>query len=165
LYIGGVNEELYTGDITFVDVQTKGFWEVIVDDIRVNDKLVLRNVVAIIDSGANFIFGDPHRVLKLHQAYGGKAFKNGFYTFPCDDFPEVTFTLGGKPFTIIADSLDFGPVDDDSPDCFSGIVDRKSDISFWSIGSIFLQDFYTVYNMGSNPPQVGFAYLKESLEW
>jgi hypothetical protein len=28
LYIGGVNEQLYTGDITFVDVQTKVSWHV-----------------------------------------------------------------------------------------------------------------------------------------
>jgi len=157
-----VNEELYTGDITFVDVQTKGFWEVIVDDIRVNGRLVLTSVVAIIDTGANHIYGDPDRVLKLHQAYGGKAVDDGYYSFPCNGFPDVTLTFGGKQFTIPADELNLGLVEKGSPDCFSGIVDNIKSASFWSIGSNFLQLFYTVLNMDSDQPQVGFAHLEES---
>jgi len=162
LYIGGVNEELFTGDITFVEVQTTGFWQVMVDDIRVNGNPVLRNIDSIIDTGANYIIGDPNRVLTLHRAYGGKVFNDDWYTFPCDNFPDVTLTFNGKPFTIPADVLNLGPAKYGSLDCLSGVVAHN--LPFWSIGSNFLRVFYTVFVMESYPPQVGFAQLKQSSE-
>jgi hypothetical protein len=53
---------------------------VTVKDIRVNNKPVLARVPAIIDTGASHIFSDQDQALKLHQAYGGKAFEDGYYT-------------------------------------------------------------------------------------
>jgi len=160
LYIGGVNKLLYSGDITFVDVQTKAYWEVMVDDIRVNGNPVLRSVASIIDTGSTYIDGDRDRVLALHASYGGKHIGTDWYSFPCDHFPDVTLTFAGKPFTIPAAVLNLGPVRLGSPDCFSGIVGHDvAALPFWSIGSNFLQHYYTVFNMGSNPPQVGFAKL------
>jgi hypothetical protein len=50
------------------------------DDIRVSGKPILRNVVSVIDTGANYIYGDSDRVLKLHKAHGGKAFEGRWYT-------------------------------------------------------------------------------------
>jgi hypothetical protein len=53
---------------------------VMVDDIRVNNKVVLGKLSAVIDTGASHVAGHPHQVLALHEAYGGKAFQNGWYT-------------------------------------------------------------------------------------
>jgi len=72
----------------------------------------------------------------------------------------VTFTIGGKSFLVPANALNQDQVESGSSDCFSRIValnDDRDDDS-WSLGAIFLQQFYTVFDFGSQP-RVGFATL------
>jgi len=162
LYVGGMNKALYIdSSLAFVPVTSVVYWELKIDNIKVNDKIILTNVPAVIDSGSHFFWGDPSRVAVLHQTGGGKAFEDGYYTFPCSSFPSMTFTIGGKPFLVPANALNQGRVKRTSSDCFSGIValtDDRDDDS-WSLGAIFLQQFYTVFDFGSQPPRVGFAML------
>jgi hypothetical protein len=56
------------------------FWELKIDNIKVNDKIVLKDVPAILDTGSHLFWGDPSQVLALHKAEGGKAFEDGYYT-------------------------------------------------------------------------------------
>jgi hypothetical protein len=53
---------------------------VVVDDVRINYKPVLGRIAAIIDTGTNHIVGHHDQVLRLHEAYGGEAFQNGWHT-------------------------------------------------------------------------------------
>jgi len=162
LYVGGMNEALYIDStLAFVPVTSVEYWELKIDNIKVNDKIVLTDVPAVVDSGSHLFWGDPSRVAVLHQTDGGKAFENGYYTFPCSSFPSVTFTIGGKSFLVPANALNQDQVKPGSSDCFSGIValtDDRDDDS-WSLGTIFLQQFYTVFDFGSQPPRIGFATL------
>ena len=99
LYVGGTNEALYIhSTLVFTPVTNpvsanarrygcilrlpfQGLWQLKIDNIQVNGAIVLTDVPAIIDTGSNFILGDPQRVLALHQAAGGGSYSgNGYYT-------------------------------------------------------------------------------------
>jgi hypothetical protein len=101
LYIGGTNEVLYlTRTLVFTPVTNpvsanarrygctlrlsfQALWELQIDNIQVNGKIVLKHVTAIIDTGTHFILGDQERVLALHKAAGGRMFpegERGYYT-------------------------------------------------------------------------------------
>jgi hypothetical protein len=100
LYVGGMNEALYThSTLVFTPVTDpvlvsanarrygcilrlpfQGLWALKIDSIKVNGMVVLTDVTAVIDTGCNFIIGDPQRVLALHQAAGGGSYGRGYYT-------------------------------------------------------------------------------------
>lgn len=73
-------------------------------------------------------------------------------------------------------TFNFGPESDGSSDCLAGIagmsdvgeyltscmhvkfLSQPTILDFWVIGDVFLQNVYTVFDMGL--PSVGFAELK-----
>ncbi|KAH0838840.1 acid protease [Lanmaoa asiatica] len=126
LYLGGANSALYIGDFSYAPVTYQGYWEVNIDSIEGNGQTILSNVDSIIDTGTTLIVGVSSEVQTLYYALGGTDASStvgpGFYTFPCDFFPDVSFTFGGTSFPISADTLNLGPVSFGSSDCVSGII-------------------------------------------
>ncbi|KAH0838858.1 acid protease [Lanmaoa asiatica] len=161
LYLGGANSELYTGDFSYAPVTNQGYWEVNIDSIEGNGQTILSNVDSIIDTGTTLIVGVPSEVKTFYDALGGTDASStagpGFYTFPCNSFPDVSFTFGGTSFPISADTLNLGPVSSGSSDCVSGIMAQDTGSSFWIVGDVFLQNVYTTFDFDNN--QVGFAQL------
>jgi len=161
LYVGGANGMLYNGEIAYTRVTNPGFWQVSMDDLRVNGDIIFTNVPVMFDTGANLIFGDWERISKLYTRIGGTLVEHkgiDFYHLPCDSFPTVTLTFGGRSFEIPPEVLRFRPIEEGSPNCFSAIVgERTPSDAFWGIGMPFLQGVYSVFDYGTS--QVGFAKL------
>ncbi|KIK96001.1 hypothetical protein PAXRUDRAFT_774687 [Paxillus rubicundulus Ve08.2h10] len=161
LFIGGTNTALYTGGFSYADVTQEGYWEVNMDNVESNGQTVLSNVDSIIDTGTTLIVGLPSDVATLYQAIGGtdasRTLGAGFYTFPCDSFPDVSFTFGGTSFPISAETLNLGSVSSGSSDCVGGIVGQDIGASFWIVGDVFLANVYTAFDVGNS--RVGFATL------
>jgi len=80
LFIGGKNEALYQEDTTiaYTDVTQQSYCQIKMDEIQANGKTTITNKVdaAIIDTGANFIYGDRVKIYKLHQVLGGRGRSN-----------------------------------------------------------------------------------------
>jgi len=159
LYLGGSNTDLYTGEIAYTDVTVVGFWQVEIASIQGNRRIFLTDVPAIIDTGTNFIVGDPMRVFRLHRSLGGKREGDGFYSFPCNRFPMISFAFGNsdRTFQISASFLNRGPVWKGSPNCFSAIVSGAEGRKHWTLGGVFLMGVYTVFDFANK--RVGFADL------
>ncbi|KAH0838841.1 Asp-domain-containing protein [Lanmaoa asiatica] len=161
LYIGGSNPALYTGSFTYAPVTQEGYWQVNMDNVQGNGQTILSDVAAIIDTGTTLIVGTPSQVSTLYSALGGTAasssYGQGYYTFPCDSFPNISLTFGGTSFPIPASALNLGPVSSGSSDCVSGLVGMDVASAFWIVGDVFLESVYTVFDFGNS--QVGFAQL------
>jgi len=157
LYLGGMNGDLYQGEIIYTPVTKVAFWQVNIQKIQgAAQRTILSDITAIIDTGANMILGEPLQVDILHSALGGRKVGRGYYSFPCNNFPTISFYFGGdKAFRIPPSILNHGPVQKGSPDCYSGIVSRE--LGFWSLGAVFLKSVYTVFDVRNR--QVGFADL------
>ncbi|KIK91444.1 hypothetical protein PAXRUDRAFT_149483 [Paxillus rubicundulus Ve08.2h10] len=161
LFIGGTDTALYTGGFSYADVTQQGFWQVNMDNVEGNGQTVLSNVDCIIDTGTTLVIGLPSDVATLYQAIGGTdasgTVGQGFYTFPCNSVPSVSFTFGGTSFLISSDTLNLGPVYSGSSDCVGGIVGQDIGNSFWIVGDVFLANVYTAFDVGNS--RVGFATL------
>ena len=74
------------------------------------------------------LIADTYTVDNLIEAIPGaqdasETIAEGFFTFPCDSAPDnVAVTVGGKQFTLSADSINLGQLEEGSSDCVSGII-------------------------------------------
>ncbi|KAJ3812930.1 acid protease [Lentinula aff. lateritia] len=163
LFLGGVDTALFQGDFTTNPVTQVGFWQIDLQSVNVNDKAVVSDLSAVVDTGTTLIVGDPDNVAAFYAAIPGskdasKTLGPGFFTgkFPCDDIPSVSLTFAGKAFTLSPDTFNLGLVSLGSNDCVGGV--SASDLgNFWVTGDVFLQNVYTSFDVGNT--QVGFATL------
>jgi cathepsin D len=149
LTIGGVNDDLYTGDFTYVPVTQEGYWQVDMDAVSVGSKKAVTGLSAIIDSGTTLIVGDTTNVATFYKSVPGaksasSTVGDGYYTFPCGSVPSTSITFGGKKFAISADTFNLGPVSEGSSSCVGGIVGDDIGADFWIVGDVFMRNVYTV---------------------
>ncbi|KAF9222888.1 acid protease [Gyrodon lividus] len=157
LYLGGSNPDMYTGGFSYTEVTEQSYWQVNMDNVVVNGKIILTYVDSVIDMGSELIHGSPGDVATFYEAIGGAPSPDNpkFYTFPCNDVPSVSFTFGGTSFPISADSLIHGSADSNSIDCYGAIV--VGQFPFWVVGMAFLRNVYTTFDVAN--VCVGFATL------
>ena len=107
LYLGGTNSDLYTGSIEYHDVdQSTGFWQITSGKAYVGSTAAVSNFETIIDSGTTIMYGPPEAVKKVYEAVEGAGVFDedyGYYYYPCNSPPEVSFSWGGRQWSITAD--------------------------------------------------------------
>ncbi|CAG8659600.1 12171_t:CDS:2, partial [Acaulospora colombiana] len=139
LTLGGVSGDLYKGEVTYVPVTQRGYWQVDFDSLNVGGSATVSSKPCIIDSGTTLVMGDSESVASFYSSIPGaqqadSSVGKGFYTFPCDQKPEVSFTLGGKDFSI-TDSFNLGRVQEGSDQCVGGIVaSEDTGDKLWILG-------------------------------
>jgi cathepsin D len=161
LFLGGIDTRLASGTFANVPVTRVGFWEVNMGAVSANGRTAGSNIDTIIDTGTTLVIGDPRTVAALYAAIPGaqdasRTIGAGFFTFPCNTDPRVTLTFGGRQFPISLDTFNLGQVSAGSTNCVGGVV-SESGLSFWVVGDVFLQNVYTVFDVGNE--QVRFANL------
>ncbi|KAG6916685.1 hypothetical protein DXG01_005810 [Tephrocybe rancida] len=161
LLLGGVNTDLFSGTLTQVPVVQKGFWQVKLDAVNVAGNETSTGLSAVVDTGTTMVLGDVDSVRSLYAAIPGSADASntvgaGFFSFPCSASSDVSLTFGGKSFAISPDTFNLGRISQNSADCVGGVV-GAADLQFWIVGDLFLQNVYTVFDVGSS--SVGFANL------
>ncbi|KAF9220171.1 acid protease [Gyrodon lividus] len=162
LYLGGINPTMYIGDITYTPVTQHSFWRVHIDSIEGNGETLIFLAPSIIDTGSELIHGPDEDVAILYQNIGGTdasdTLGEGYWTFPCDDIPSVSFTIAGRSFFISPDKLSIGTSHNgpNANDCVGAIVGDNIDDE-WLIGTTFLSGVYTIFDVGNL--RVGFATL------
>jgi len=155
---GGIDDSHYVGDITYVPLRRKAYWEVELEAIYLGDDgTQLVNTGAAIDTGTSLIAGPTQYANMINSAIGAKPGLGGIAQLDCDlipTLPDLTFVFGGKNYTL-------GPEDyvmNMQGSCMSGIQGMDLNIpggDMWIIGDAFLRKFFTVYDMGRDA--VGFA--------
>ncbi|KAF7978613.1 hypothetical protein HWV62_45354 [Athelia sp. TMB] len=162
LTVGGTNPSLYKGGFTYAPVTTKGYWQVKLDSVAVNNNPVasLGAIDSIIDTGTTLILGNPEQVALFYADVKGALpapqYGAGLYTLPCEPMPAVSLTFGGKAFSVAPETFNLGEVYPGSDTCVGGLA-AMEDAPFWVVGDVFLQNVYTAFDMGN--AQVGFASL------
>ncbi|KAI9464474.1 acid protease [Lactarius psammicola] len=166
LYLGGTNPSLYNGSFTYVPVTTRGYWQTTLTSVTIDespDYLSSQRSV-IIDTGTTLIIGDENDVKEIYTHIPGSRLADpkyelgeGFFTIPCDFNTVVRFEFGSKQFPVSPSIFNLGSVDQNI--CVGGLIYSPAlkDAGFWIIGDVFLQNVYTVFDVGNN--QIGFADL------
>ncbi|PFH54875.1 hypothetical protein AMATHDRAFT_134385 [Amanita thiersii Skay4041] len=163
LFLGGVNKSLFTGSIEYHKLSSNnGFWQIGNAAISINSKKAVQNFQTIIDSGTTIMYGPPAAVKKLYEKLrGAKVFdsENGFYSFPCNSIPSVSFNWGGRKWAISSTNFNLGLTEEGSSDCVGAIAGQDLGLGkdVWLLGDSFMKNVYTVFDTDRNA--VGFAAL------
>lgn len=108
LFLGGTNEDLYTGDIEYHEVlQDSSFWAIGPASVEVNGQPVasVSNITTIIDSGVTPIFAPPAAAAAFYALIeDSQAIGRGYFSYPCRASPEVAFSWGGKSWNMMIDT-------------------------------------------------------------
>ncbi|KAJ7135850.1 acid protease [Mycena epipterygia] len=163
LYLGGTDDAKFSGDIEFNSVDSSGgFWQATGAKVKVGSTSAVTGIDTIIDSGTTLMYGTPAAVKKLFAKVPGSALfdsTNGFYSYPCDSPPEISFNWGGQDWTVSADNLNLGTTEDGSSDCVSSLAEQDLGLGtdVWLLGDAFMKNVYTVFDFDQEA--VGFAEL------
>ncbi|KAJ3228918.1 hypothetical protein HDU81_005789 [Chytriomyces hyalinus] len=179
LIVGGVDESLYNGNFTFIpifpvalDSSVTGsyYWTVAARSIGVRGSVSVpagSGTAVIIDSGTSGMFVDESTLKNLVLAFSVNypgAFQfdpaTNLYMVSCKlvgKLPDIIFNLGNNiPFPISSANYIVGSgVPGKCALYILSKTDTRGSVTVWILGSVFLQSYYAIYDMGNQ--QVGFA--------
>jgi saccharopepsin len=159
---GGVDKTRYEGDITYIPLRRKAYWEVDLDAISFGDETAeLENTGVILDTGTSLNILPSSLAELLNKEIGAKKGYNGQYTVECEkrsSLPDITYTLAGYNFSMTANDY----ILEMQGSCISTFqgMDFEAPVGPLAIlGDAFLRPWYSVYDLGRNA--VGIAKAKK----
>lgn len=163
LMLGGIDSKYFEGELAYLNVTRKAYWQVHMDELEVSNGLTLckGGCEAIVDTGTSLIVGPVDEVKELQKAIGAVRLIQGEYMVPCEkvsSLPSIILKLGGKNYELTPDKYILKVTQGKETICLSGFMGM--DIPppsgpIWILGDVFIGYFYTVFDRDNN--RVGFA--------
>jgi hypothetical protein len=163
---GGIDATKYTGDLTYINVDTQGWWQIKMDDVLFNGQSLGFNQEGIVDTGTTLVLLSDDAAAAVHNQIPGAVLNpaNGsnpaFYSVPCSaTVGNVGFSLGGTVFNVPMADVAFEDLGDGSGNCYSGIQGGMNwaDGNPWILGDTFIKNNYCVFDKGQ--ARIGIAPL------
>ena len=155
LLIGGVDDTAYSGELSYVPLTQKSYWEIALDDVTVGGESVSSCPTAIVDSGTSLLTGPSEDVAALAEKVGAISFIAGEYLIPCHtSSPDLVFVLNGQNYTLTKEDY----VIPDGGLCLfamMGLDVPRPNGPLWILGDVFMRKYYSVFDWENE--QVGFA--------
>jgi hypothetical protein len=167
---GGTNPAKYVGAINYVPIVSRsGEWNITFDELTVNGRktrIGRRSVIA--DSGTSNMVA-PEQDAKEIYAMISPNIKMldpkgqwGAYGIECSEIPKlnstITFTIGGKRYTIPSQELSVGPFPGKPQYCQTLFNSLRQPL--WIIGGSLMKYYYTVWDTGNK--RMGWATVEHS---
>lgn len=157
LNLGEVNKDRFDGDLNWNDCveNETGFWEIKVEDARVNGKaLGLSGRTAIMDTGTSFILMPPADALAIHSQIPGFSQSGESFSVPCSTNLPLQFSFNKQAYNISTVDWIGGKLQ--SGLCRTNIVGRQTfSETQWLVGDAFLKNVYSVYDFDSSRVGLG----------
>eukprot|EP01135_Chromosphaera_perkinsii_P001514 Nk52_evm1s199 gene=Nk52_evmTU1s199 len=186
IVFGGIDKSHYTGELNWIPITQKGYWQVHMDIVKVdmmeintdNGELEVDTGFycqggcrAVADTGTSMITGPIEETRKLHKMIGGiiaqSAGGQEIYAFDCaavKTLPMVHFIIGGNDYPLAGkDYVVAMPQPDGSTACVSGIMglSMKGIPPMYILGDVWLRKYYTVYDLENSRLGVAPAAMRE----
>ncbi|KAL6420007.1 hypothetical protein ACFW04_004342 [Cataglyphis niger] len=155
LILGGIDHNRYDGELLYVPVSKKGYWQFDLDNITIENNVLSSHGQAIADTGTSLIVGPASDINLINGIIGADS--NG--NVDCStlkNLPAINVNVGGKSLKLTSTDYIIQDEEDGVATCISGF--QGSDSSLWILGDVFIGPYYTVFDLGNN--RVGFAPSK-----
>ncbi|XP_070813417.1 pepsin A-like [Pituophis catenifer annectens] len=156
IMFGGIDDSYYTGSLNWVPVSVEYYWQITVDSITFNGQAIACSggCQAIVDTGTSLLAGPPNAIANIQNFIGGQ-YSNGQYIVNCNainKLPDIVFTINGIQYPVPASAYirQFS-----SSYCASGFENMFFHSDLWTLGDIFLRQYYSVFDRANN--QIGLA--------
>ncbi|XP_037711125.1 lysosomal aspartic protease [Drosophila subpulchrella] len=157
LALGGTDQSLIDGEMTYTPVTQEGYWQFSVNNITWNGTVVSDGCQAIADTGTSLIASPPAAYTQMNTLIGAVLIQGDYYV-PCstvDSLPVLTFNIGGTNFDLPPSVYIQTYTEGNYTTCMSTFTYIGTD--FWILGDVFLGQYYSEFDFGQN--RVGFANL------
>ncbi|KAG0323763.1 hypothetical protein BGZ99_002517 [Dissophora globulifera] len=159
---GAIERARYLGELTSVPVTKPGYWQVHVADVKVAGVSLNIAAEAIIDTGSTLALLSVDAAALVHSKIKGAQYSDeqGGWLVPCaltKSSQSVSFNMGKTDFNIAMADLAWGPLPNDTVNCYSGL--QGSSFGLWILGDMFVKNNYCVFDH-SSPPSVKIAPLR-----
>ncbi|XP_064467306.1 cathepsin D-like [Ornithodoros turicata] len=163
ILFGGIDEKYYKGNVTYVPVTRKAYWQFHVDSLsivggRSNGAYCKKGCEAIADTGTSLITGPANEVEQLNKELGAIPAQGGEFLFDCealDSLPDIEYKIGGRGFRLTAKDYVIKVDTQGQTVCLSGFSGLDLPGGLWILGDVFIGRFYTIFDRESD--RVGFA--------
>ncbi|RCH86032.1 hypothetical protein CU098_008402 [Rhizopus stolonifer] len=165
IIFGNVNKNHYEGNLRYISVTQKKYWQVDMTAVDVEGVDVMnKSMPAIVDTGTTLIILPVAVSRAIHASISGSQYSFLYgWRLPCsladsDSKEAVTFYLNGQAFPILIKDLVRVRSTDNSTDalCYSGIAEAQTPMAI--LGDTFLRSWYSVYDF--EKAQIGLAKSK-----
>ncbi|XP_032898812.1 pepsin A-like [Amblyraja radiata] len=153
---GGVDPNHYTGQIHWVPVTRQGYWQILVDSVKINGQVVAcqDGCQAIVDTGTSLLTGPSYAIGTIQRMIGASQQSNGMAIVDCRYLPRmpyVTFTINGVDFPLPPSAYVL------QESCTSGFASMSlgGGEELWILGDVFIGEYYSIFDRGTN--RVGLA--------
>lgn len=161
LVFGGVDENHYTGDFTYVNLAAENYWLVKLQDVTVAGSSIIRGIKpVIVDSGTSLIAGDEEGVQAMMEKLGAQQTQQGLFVVSCSTEATVSFKIGdaGASFDLTVEDMTLQSQGDW---CLLGVQSSPPGAP-WILGDVFMRKYYVTFDWGNK--RMGFAKSKKSAE-
>ncbi|XP_040012821.1 napsin-A isoform X2 [Xiphias gladius] len=166
LILGGTDPQYYTGDLHYVNVTRKAYWQIEMNGVEVGSQLTLckASCQAIVDTGTSLIVGPREEIRVLQRAIGALPLLMGEYFIDCKmipSLPVISLNIGGKMLNLTGEDYVIKESQMGISICLSGFMgmDFPPPVGpLWILGDMFIGKYYTVFDRIAD--RVGFALAK-----
>lgn len=160
IVFGGVDKNLYTGELTWIPVTQALYWQISIDDFLIGGTTsgwCSQGCQGIVDTGTSLLTMPSQYLSDFLEAIGAEE-EYGEYFVSCDSvssLPTFNFVLNGVEFPLSPSSY----ILQEDGYCMVGLestpLTSEDGQPFWILGDVFLRSYYAVFDMGNK--KVGFA--------
>jgi len=166
LFLGGISEDYYKGEITYTPLTEQTYWQFQVADFLYGGTsqgyCPKGGCKAIADTGTSLLAGPSKQISELNKKLGAINIVAGEAIFPnCNNInklPIVTVVIGNRNYELTYQDYVVVSTSGNSSSCISGFlgIDIPDPVGpLWILGDVFISTYYTVFDYGKK--QVGFA--------
>ncbi|XP_062975200.1 pepsin B-like [Elgaria multicarinata webbii] len=161
LIFGGVDNQLYVGEISWVPVTYEYYWQIGVEEVTISNKATgwcSKGCQAIVDTGTHQLTIPGQYMESFMQAVGVEPASDGELLVNCNNvqnMPTMTFVINGYQFPLPPSAY----VSNYNGRCAVVVgptyLRSLNQQPLFIFGDVFLKEYYSVFDMANN--RVGFA--------